>query len=217
MPLTSKGEEIKSAMEEQYGKEKGESVFYASKNAGTITGVDQVPLDPDLLRIAEEAKQQNIVQEIYEEQAERNRSRGGNMDDKPEDCATDAAEEDERTCDEPETEDQMATAGTSTSGTPSSAAPVMTDEGMVMTPEPDTMFEHPQNHPNASTPPEMANDAGVYGGIVGGLTDWGKDCFHDNIAAPGPPTVNTMESPGTPVITPDELVAQSRRYWEQME
>lgn len=40
MPLTSKGEEIKSAMQQQYGSEKGEQVFYASKNAGKITGVD---------------------------------------------------------------------------------------------------------------------------------------------------------------------------------
>jgi hypothetical protein len=40
MPLTEKGEKIKSAMEQQYGPEKGERVFYASKNAGTISGVD---------------------------------------------------------------------------------------------------------------------------------------------------------------------------------
>lgn len=40
MPLTDKGSEIKGAMEDQYGKEKGEQVFYASKNAGTIAGVD---------------------------------------------------------------------------------------------------------------------------------------------------------------------------------
>jgi hypothetical protein len=39
MPLTSKGEEIKGAMEKEYGKEKGESVFYASANKGTIKGV----------------------------------------------------------------------------------------------------------------------------------------------------------------------------------
>ena len=45
MPLTSKGEKIKGAMEEKYGKEKGEQVFYASKNKGTITGVDRVPLE----------------------------------------------------------------------------------------------------------------------------------------------------------------------------
>jgi len=40
MPLTEKGEKIHKAMVSQYGKEKGEKVFYASKNAGRITGVD---------------------------------------------------------------------------------------------------------------------------------------------------------------------------------
>lgn len=41
MPLTSKGEEILSAMRKQYGEKKGESVFYASKNAGKVAGVDR--------------------------------------------------------------------------------------------------------------------------------------------------------------------------------
>jgi hypothetical protein len=41
VPLTEKGEKIKGAMEEKYGKEKGEQVFYASKNKGTISGVDR--------------------------------------------------------------------------------------------------------------------------------------------------------------------------------
>jgi hypothetical protein len=41
MPLTKKGRKIKSAMTEQYGKKKAEQVFYASKNAGTISGVDR--------------------------------------------------------------------------------------------------------------------------------------------------------------------------------
>lgn len=41
MPLTEKGATIKKAMQERYGSEKGEEVFYASKNKGTITGVDQ--------------------------------------------------------------------------------------------------------------------------------------------------------------------------------
>lgn len=41
MPLTEKGEEIRKNMENQYGKEKGEKVFYASENAGTITGVHE--------------------------------------------------------------------------------------------------------------------------------------------------------------------------------
>lgn len=42
MPLTSKGAEIKSNMEKEYGKSKGESVFYASANKGTIKGVHDV-------------------------------------------------------------------------------------------------------------------------------------------------------------------------------
>jgi len=40
MPLTSKGRKIMSAMKEQYGAKKGERVFYASRNAGKIKGVD---------------------------------------------------------------------------------------------------------------------------------------------------------------------------------
>ena len=43
MPLTKKGEKIKSAMAEQYGKKKGEQVFYASQNAGKIKGVEKKP------------------------------------------------------------------------------------------------------------------------------------------------------------------------------
>lgn len=41
MPLTKKGSKIKKAMTKEYGKEKGEQVFYASKNKGTIKGVDR--------------------------------------------------------------------------------------------------------------------------------------------------------------------------------
>jgi hypothetical protein len=41
MPVTPKGEKIKKAMEKQYGKEKGEQVFYASANKGTIKGVHE--------------------------------------------------------------------------------------------------------------------------------------------------------------------------------
>lgn len=41
MPLTSKGQEIKRAMTREYGTKKGEQVFYASRNAGRITGVDR--------------------------------------------------------------------------------------------------------------------------------------------------------------------------------
>jgi hypothetical protein len=38
MPLTKKGKKIKRHMEEEYGKKKGEEVFYASQNKGTIKG-----------------------------------------------------------------------------------------------------------------------------------------------------------------------------------
>lgn len=40
MPLTSKGNEIMGHMKEEYGSKEGEKVFYASKNAGKISGVD---------------------------------------------------------------------------------------------------------------------------------------------------------------------------------
>jgi hypothetical protein len=42
MPLTGKGEEILKNMQKQYGADKGKSVFYASKNKGTITGVESL-------------------------------------------------------------------------------------------------------------------------------------------------------------------------------
>lgn len=39
MPLTRKGRKIKSAMEREYGKRKGEQVFYASERSGKLRGV----------------------------------------------------------------------------------------------------------------------------------------------------------------------------------
>jgi hypothetical protein len=39
MPLTTKGNKIMSAMKKKYGEGKGEKVFYASENKGTISGV----------------------------------------------------------------------------------------------------------------------------------------------------------------------------------
>jgi hypothetical protein len=40
MPLTKKGQTILASMKSQYGDKKGESVFYASINAGKISGVE---------------------------------------------------------------------------------------------------------------------------------------------------------------------------------
>ena len=39
MPLTKKGEKIKAAMKKEYGAKKGEQIFYASENKGSIKGV----------------------------------------------------------------------------------------------------------------------------------------------------------------------------------
>lgn len=39
MPLTKKGKKIYKNMQKKYGKAKGENIFYASINKGTIAGV----------------------------------------------------------------------------------------------------------------------------------------------------------------------------------
>jgi hypothetical protein len=39
MPLTAKGKKVKAAMTKQYGKEKGERVFYATENKGKVKGL----------------------------------------------------------------------------------------------------------------------------------------------------------------------------------
>lgn len=43
MPLSAKGEKIMSSMKKTYkSKKKAETVFYASRNAGKIRGVEKV-------------------------------------------------------------------------------------------------------------------------------------------------------------------------------
>jgi hypothetical protein len=42
MPLTNTGKKILNNMKKKYGPKKAERVFYASKNAGKITGVDKI-------------------------------------------------------------------------------------------------------------------------------------------------------------------------------
>lgn len=41
MPETKKGKKIMAAMKKEYGAKEGEQVFYASKNKGTIKGVEK--------------------------------------------------------------------------------------------------------------------------------------------------------------------------------
>tara|TARA_R100001086_G_scaffold238103_2_gene162613 strand:+ start:713 stop:967 length:255 start_codon:yes stop_codon:yes gene_type:complete len=45
MPLTKKGKKIMGAMKKQYGLKKGKQVFYASKNKGNISMVDQTQIN----------------------------------------------------------------------------------------------------------------------------------------------------------------------------
>ena len=39
VPLTPKGKKVKSAMRKQYGKDRGERVFYATENKGSVRGL----------------------------------------------------------------------------------------------------------------------------------------------------------------------------------
>ena len=41
MPLNKKGKKIMKSMKKKYGKKRVETVFYASKNKGTIKGVEK--------------------------------------------------------------------------------------------------------------------------------------------------------------------------------
>jgi hypothetical protein len=41
MPMTKKGSKIKRAMQKEYGTKKGEKVFYASINKGTVKGAEK--------------------------------------------------------------------------------------------------------------------------------------------------------------------------------
>lgn len=41
MPLNKKGQKIMRSMKEEYGPKKGEQVFHASRNKGTVKGVEK--------------------------------------------------------------------------------------------------------------------------------------------------------------------------------
>jgi hypothetical protein len=64
MPLTEKGEKIMAAMKKQYGGKKGEEVFYASKNAGKITGVDTAERDDDNQHMGFTSGQSEKIQKL---------------------------------------------------------------------------------------------------------------------------------------------------------
>jgi len=50
MPLTDKGAKIMKAMKSKYGEKRGEEVFYASRNKGTITGVESRRFQQNFVR-----------------------------------------------------------------------------------------------------------------------------------------------------------------------
>ena len=50
MPLNKKGKKIKKSMVKQYGKKKGEAVFYAMENSGKLKGVKKKENFPKLIK-----------------------------------------------------------------------------------------------------------------------------------------------------------------------
>jgi hypothetical protein len=65
MPLNAKGEKIKSAMTKQYGEKKGEQVFYASENKGTIKGVTKKPADAKTHKKMREARVAGYLKKAF--------------------------------------------------------------------------------------------------------------------------------------------------------
>lgn len=65
MPLSSKGETIKTAMQKEYGGEEGERIFYASKNAGTISGVDAAGLLDEVKSLCDSCESLNRRIDAY--------------------------------------------------------------------------------------------------------------------------------------------------------
>jgi len=74
MPLTDKGKEIMRSMKKEYGPKKGEKVFYASRNKGTISGVEKMKMggmcstgddarDLELIRMGKGGKTKSRVNE----------------------------------------------------------------------------------------------------------------------------------------------------------
>jgi len=58
MPLTKKGKDIMKSMQRTYGGKKGEQVFYATANAGKITGVEKKATGGRIGKAGKQAKSQ---------------------------------------------------------------------------------------------------------------------------------------------------------------
>ena len=82
MPLTAKGEEILKSMQKQYGEKKGQSVFYASKNAGKISGVDSAKADETAGEQASEDARMGLIEgrlQVLEQACDAAERRFGDM------------------------------------------------------------------------------------------------------------------------------------------
>lgn len=60
MPLTEKGEKIERKFKREYGAKEGERNFYASRNAGTISGVDRLITGRDMFKVGGRGRDQDI-------------------------------------------------------------------------------------------------------------------------------------------------------------
>jgi hypothetical protein len=278
MPLTAKGEEIKAAMQEQYGAEKGEEVFYASKNAGTISGVDddQTKHDPHTGQFtsgpggagaasAHHEKEYNFHKAAAEKHSKAGNEKGAaahstaaaahlNAAQKVttkgaaghSQAAQNASKEAQKVAPTGRTPASNVTVtrkGGVVGGPPpgytrgasvregDQGANLMgelsnTDEGMLDPLLPEPTLEHPQQHPDASTPPEPAYTGppadqmgadelrAAYGGLTGGCnpqgtfgSDW--DCTVDAGRAFDQATV-VEAPPGMPL---GEIMLQNAGYW----
>jgi hypothetical protein len=194
MPLTPKGEKILSAMEEQYGKEKGKQVLYAAKNKGTISGIDAVP------RALEEDCADQSPHELGPEHPQLQR----------------LAEN----CDGP-----LGEMGKALEPDPDSIArtPSVHDDPplapLVMKGDPDPGeqgLEHPQLHPDSSTPPSSADQThrSTYGSITGGINPFGV-FGNTAVRVWGDQRDQAVPSPRAELASPGLTLAQIQKDNEQ--
>jgi len=175
-------------MEEQYGKEKGEEVFYASANKGTITGVHDMP------------------------------------ETREEDCADMAEPSGDQSPHELSPEHPQLQALAAQEATePWHRGDQAPEPPLVMPPDPSPAeqgLEHPQLHPDASTPPSSADQPArrsTYGSVTGGINPFGV-FGQPNVQVWGDRSDQAMQaSPraelANPSLTISEIQRQNEQFW----
>ena len=79
MPLTEKGKKIMKSMKEQYGKKKGEDVFYASVNKGKIKGVEKVKMGKEIKKKKNKSEMKDNPEDRFGEYRRSKASKGKMM------------------------------------------------------------------------------------------------------------------------------------------